>query len=155
MKLRLLGLVLFGFCLGVTTCWGVSAHTTWLHYLQKPSEFRAVNTNEMEWVAGGKGDPAHYSMKYLYKDVNTHQVAMLVRYPAGQVMPAHTHSYGHGMYVLQGKLVTHQGTFGPGTFVWFPPNEVVTHGASPDEDVVVLFLRHEDMDINFVHSAAH
>jgi hypothetical protein len=24
------------------------------------------------------------------------------------------------MYVLEGKMVTHAGTFGPGTFVWFP-----------------------------------
>jgi hypothetical protein len=56
---------------------------------------------------------------------------------------------------LQGKLVTNKGTFGPGTFVWFPPNEVVSHGASPDEDVVVLFLRHEDMDTHYVGGSAH
>jgi len=37
--------------------------------------------------------------------------------------------------------------------VWFPPNEV-SHGASPDEDLVILFLRHEDMDINYMQAAA-
>jgi quercetin dioxygenase-like cupin family protein len=86
--------------------------------------------------------------------VDTGEVAMLVRYPAGQKQPPHTHSYGHGIYVLQGKLVTHRGTYGPGTFVWFPPNEVIEHGASPDEDLVILFLRHEDMDIHYVQAAA-
>ena len=106
----------------------------------------------MNWVRGGEGGPVPFFMKYLHKDVNSGQVAMLVRYSAGIVNPAHRHSFGHGIYVLQGKLVTHRGTFGPGTFVWFPPNEVVFHGASPDEDLVILFLRHQDMDTEHVQS---
>jgi quercetin dioxygenase-like cupin family protein len=104
----------------------------------------------MNWVEGGKGGPASYSMKYLYKNAENHEVYMLVRYPAGQTQPPHIHNYGHGIYVLQGKLVTHQGTYGPGSFVWFPPNEVVAHGASADEDLVILFIRHEDMEIDYV-----
>jgi quercetin dioxygenase-like cupin family protein len=154
MKLRSLGTALIAFFLGAAAYWGVSTHTDWLRFLNKRSEFRAVNTDAMEWVAGGKGGPASYSMKYLNKNVATGEVAMLVRYPAGQMQPPHTHSHGHGIYVLQGKLVTHRGTYGPGTFVWFPPNEVVSHGASPDEDLVILFLRHEDMDINYMQAAA-
>jgi hypothetical protein len=31
--------------------------------------------------------------------------------------------------VLEGELVTHKGTFGPGSFVWFPEGEVMEHGA--------------------------
>ena len=34
--------------------------------------------------------------------------------------PARTHPCGHGGHVLEADLVTHKGTFGPGTFVWFP-----------------------------------
>jgi len=155
MKPRSLGSVLIGVCIGALAYWAVSTHTDWLRVLQKRTEYRVVNTNEMDWVEGGKGGPAKYWMKFLYHDVNSHQVAMLVRYPAGQMMPPHVHTHGHGMYVLQGKLVTHRGTYGPGTFVWFPANEVVSHGASPDEDVVVLFLRDADMEINYVHAASH
>ena len=43
------------------------------------------------------------------------------------------------MFVLQGELMTHRGTFGPGTFVWFPPHEEMWHGAGHGGDVVVLF----------------
>ena len=155
MKLRSLGTALICFCLGAAAYWAVATHTDWLRFLQKRTEFHVVNTNEMDWVEGGHGGPAKYSMKFLYNDVNSGQVAMLVRYPAGQMMPPHVHSHGHGIYVLSGKLVTNRGTYGPGTFVWFPANEVVSHGASPDEDVVYLFLRHEDMDIQFVDAASH
>ena len=59
-------------------------------------------------------------------------------FSAGVINPRHTHPCGHGMYVLEGKLVTHAGTFGPGTFVWFPEGEVMEHGASTEGDVTVL-----------------
>jgi len=155
MKLRSLGTALVCFCIGDGAQRAVDTHTGWPPFLQKRTEFRVVNTNDMPWVEGGKGGPAHYSMKFLYNDVNSGEVAMLVRYPAGQMMPPHTHSHGHGIYVLSGKLVTTKGTYGPGNFVWFPANEVVSHGASPDEDVVYLFLRHEDMDIRLMDAASH
>jgi hypothetical protein len=54
MKLRSLGTALIAFFLGAAAYWGVSTHTDWLRFLNKRSEFRAVNTNAMEWVAGGK-----------------------------------------------------------------------------------------------------
>jgi quercetin dioxygenase-like cupin family protein len=151
MNVRSLGIAIIAFFVGAAAFWAVSTRTGWLHFLlQKPSEYHALNTDEMNWVEGGRGGPASYSMKYLYKDPETHEVFMLVRYPAGQAQPPHVHNYGHAIYVLQGKLVTHQGTYGPGSFVWFPPNEVVAHGASADEDLVILFIRHEDMEINYV-----
>ncbi len=155
MKLRSLGAALICFCLGAGAYSAVATKTDWLRFLQKRTEFRVVNTSDMDWVEGGKDGPAKYFMKFLYNDANSGEVAMLVRYPAGQMMPPHMHSYGHGIYVLSGKLVTHRGTYGPGTFVWFPADEVVSHGASPDEDVVYLFLRYEDMDIRFVDAASH
>ncbi len=63
----------------------------------------------------------------------------MVRYPAGFVNPSHTHPCGHGLYVLEGTLVTHKGMFPPGTFVWFPEGEVMEHGATEEGDVTALF----------------
>ena len=74
----------------------------------------------------------------------------LVRYPAGLVNPAHTHPCGHGLYVLEGDLVTHKGTFGPGSFVWFPEGEVMEHGASPAADVTVIFITNKSFRIDYV-----
>ncbi len=74
----------------------------------------------------------------------------LVRYPAGVINPRHTHPCGHGMYVLEGTLVTHAGTFGPGTFVWFPEGEVMEHGASIEGDVTVLFVTNKAFRIDYV-----
>jgi quercetin dioxygenase-like cupin family protein len=74
----------------------------------------------------------------------------LVRYPAGVINPRHTHPCGHGMFVLEGELVTHRGAFGPGSFVWFPEGEVMEHGASPAGDVVVLFITNKAFRIDYV-----
>src|SRR5262249_15122354 len=80
--------------------------------------------------------------KELLMDPETGVMIRLVRYPAGVINPQHTHPCGHGMHVLEGNLVTHQGTFGPGTFVRFPEGEVMEHGASAAGDVTVLFDKH-------------
>jgi quercetin dioxygenase-like cupin family protein len=54
------------------------------------------------------------------------------------------------MYVLEGRLVTHKGTFGPGTFVWFPEGEVMEHGASADGDTTVVFVTNKRFRIDYV-----
>ena len=88
--------------------------------------------------------------KELFTDPESGVLIRLVRYPAGVINPTHTHPCGHGMYVLEGKLVTHIGTFGPGTFVWFPEGEVMEHGASSEGDVTVLFVTNKPFRIDYV-----
>jgi quercetin dioxygenase-like cupin family protein len=88
--------------------------------------------------------------KELFTDPDTGMQVRLVRYPAGVINPAHTHPCGHGMYVLEGTLVTHRGAFGPGSFVWFPEGEVMEHGASADGDVVVVFVTNKPFRIDYV-----
>jgi quercetin dioxygenase-like cupin family protein len=105
------------------------------------SQFFAIDTLKMAWEESfnekiGKS----LFRKELFSEPETGMLVRLVRYPAGVINPSHTHPCGHGMYVLEGNLVTHKGTFGPGSFVWFPEGEVMEHGASPDADVVVVFI---------------
>jgi quercetin dioxygenase-like cupin family protein len=88
--------------------------------------------------------------KELLHDPATGVTVRLVRYPAGVINPGHTHPCGHGMYVLQGNFVTHKGTFPPGSFVWFPEGEVMEHGASPEGDVVVVFVTNKSFRIDYV-----
>lgn len=70
--------------------------------------------------------------KDLFQDLETGMEIRLVRYPAGFVNPLHTHPCGHGMFVLEGTLATRRGTFGPGSFVWFPEGEPMEHGATAE-----------------------
>lgn len=88
--------------------------------------------------------------KDLHTDPDTGAEIRLVRYPAGIINPSHTHPCGHGMYVLEGTLVTHKGSYGPGTFVWFPEGEVMEHGASGNGDVTVLFITNKRFRIDYV-----
>ena len=113
--------------------------------------FFAINTLEQPWEErfNEKIGKALFR-KMLYTDSETGGEIRLVKYPAGIINPSHTHPCGHGMYVLEGTLVTHNGSFGPGTFVWFPEGEVMEHGASADGDVIVLFITNKSFRIDYV-----
>jgi quercetin dioxygenase-like cupin family protein len=150
MKLSAFAAPAISFALGTTSLYEVETHTTWLSRFQRHEDYAVADTNAMPWVHGGEPGRVSFDMKFLHNDHATHEVAMLLRYPAGQVNPSHQHSFGHGMYVLQGHLKTHRGVYGPGSFVWFPADETMSHGATADEDVVVMFLRHDDMTTTYV-----
>jgi quercetin dioxygenase-like cupin family protein len=111
----------------------------------------AIDTNQQPWEErfNEKLGRALFR-KDLYTDRETGAEIRLVRYPRGVINPQHTHPCGHGMYVLEGTLVTHQGSYGPGSFVWFPEGEVMEHGASADGDVVVLFITNKGFRIDYV-----
>lgn len=55
------------------------------------------------------------------------------------------------MYVLDGVLVTSDGSFGPVSFVWFPEGKIMFHGAQDDNDVTFLFITDKAFDVNYTH----
>ncbi len=116
-----------------------------------PSSYFAIDVAQMPWQErfNEKLGRALYR-KDLYTDPDSGMEIRLVRYPAGVINPAHTHPCGHGMYVLEGTLVTHQGKYGPGTFVWFPEGQVMEHGASAEGDVTVVFITNKTFRIDYV-----
>lgn len=87
--------------------------------------------------------------KNLITDPDTGMEVRLVRYPAGVINPLHTHPCAHGMYVLEGTLKTHEGEYGPGNFVWFPEGALMEHGATAEQDVVVLFITNKPFEIHY------
>lgn len=113
--------------------------------------FLALDAEQLPWEErfNEKVGRALYR-KELFRDPETGIEVRLVRYPAGAINPRHTHPCGHGMYVLEGTLVTHKGRFGPGSFVWFPEGEVMEHGAGPDGDVIVVFITNKPFRIDYV-----
>ena len=87
--------------------------------------------------------------KRFLEDPETGVTVRLVKYPAGFTNIWHTHPCAHGMFVLEGTLVTHEGSFGPGSFVWFPEGMKMEHGAMQDNDVTVLFLTNKKFEIHY------
>ena len=49
--------------------------------------------------------------KNLVTDPDTGMEVRIVKYPAGVINKLHTHPCAHGMYVLEGTLVTHAGSY--------------------------------------------
>ena len=111
----------------------------------------AVDSNRLPWEErpNERIGRALYR-KELFIDSETGMEVRLVRYPAGVINPQHTHPCGHGMYVLEGTLVTHEGSFGPGSFVWFPEGQTMEHGASPAGDATVVFITNKPFRIDYV-----
>jgi quercetin dioxygenase-like cupin family protein len=112
------------------------------------SSFTTVDSQKLAWTeVRNEHVPGPIYRKDLFSDPETGMMVRLVRYPAGVINPAHTHPCGHGMYVLEGILVTHRGEYGPGTFVWFPEGEEMLHGASAQGDVTVVFITNKPFQI--------
>lgn len=114
------------------------------------SKLVVVDSNALPWEErfNEKLGRALYR-KNLIEDPETGMEVRLVRYPAGVINPLHTHPCAHGMFVLEGTLVTHAGRFGPGQFVWFPEGMAMEHGAAPEGDVTVLFITNKPFEIHY------
>jgi quercetin dioxygenase-like cupin family protein len=111
----------------------------------------AIDTNVVPWEERFKEElgSAVYR-KLLLQDPDTGMEIRLLRYPAGVVIPWHTHPCGHGIYVLEGTLTTHEGSYSPGCFVWFPAGSAMWHGATSDADVTMLFITNRPLELTYV-----
>ena len=87
--------------------------------------------------------------KYFYTDAQTGVLQKETLYPRGVVTPWHRHTCAHGMYVLDGRLYTDQGEYGPGHFLWWPAGSVAEHGAVADDDARVFFMTTSTFDLLF------
>jgi quercetin dioxygenase-like cupin family protein len=117
--------------------------------------YTAIDSAEVPWTERrSEHVPGPIFRKDLFSDPETGMMIRLVRYAAGVINPAHTHPCGHGMYVLEGTLVTHRGRYGPGSFVWFPEGEVMEHGASAEGDVTVVFITNKPFEIHYTRESA-
>ena len=116
----------------------------------QPVELTAVDTNTAEW----SGFPipqlgVELTLMPLVDDPDTGMQVMKLIYRAGFTNVWHTHPCAHGMYVLEGSLKTHQGTFGPGSFVWFPEHGIMEHGATDEGDCTFLFITNKPFGIHY------
>jgi len=108
------------------------------------------DTGKMDWdILDIPQINAKLPVKMLQSDPETGMTAILVKYEKGFMNTWHTHPTAHAMYVIEGTLVTHQGEFGPGSWVWFPEGGWMQHGATATSDVVVLFVTPKKFDIKY------
>lgn len=120
----------------------------------KPVDLTVVDTQSADWqyfpVPAINAQLEHVP---LLDDPETGMMAVKMVYRAGFTNTWHTHPCGHGIYVLDGSLYTHRGTFGPGSFVWFPEGGTMEHGATDDGDCTFLFFTNKAFDIHHVPTA--
>ena len=120
--------------------------------MSSSSEVFSIDTNTQPWERRELAEiDASFLIKPLVADSETGMRVLKVRYQAGFTNISHWHNCAHGMYVLDGVLVTSAGSFGPGSFVWFPEGTTMFHGAQSDNDVTFLFITNKQFDIHFTH----
>jgi anti-sigma factor ChrR (cupin superfamily) len=114
-------------------------------------ELNVVNTNDRKWdlfpVPYIDAQLEHHP---LHSDAETGMMVLKMVYRAGFTNPWHSHFCGHGFYVLDGVLDTHQGQYGPGSWVWFPEGGLMYHGATKENDCTFLFVTNKKFSIHFV-----
>ena len=112
----------------------------------------SIDTNRQPWERRDLAEiGASFFVKPLIVDGETGMRVTKICYKAGFTNTSHWHNCAHGMYVLDGVLVTSAGSFGPGNFVWFPEGITMFHGAQADNDVTFLFFTNKLFDIHFTH----
>lgn len=116
----------------------------------------AKDTNRMPWdIFPVEQINAKIPVKFLQDDPATGMMVLLVKYQAGFNNPWHTHPHAHGMYVLEGVLTTHDGEYGPGSWVWFPEGGWIEHGASVKGDLTFLFVTNKKFGISYESDKDH
>jgi quercetin dioxygenase-like cupin family protein len=111
----------------------------------------AIDTNAIPWEERVKEElGSSVYLKQLLQDPDTGMEIRQLRYPAGVVIPWHTHPCGHGIFVLEGTLSTYVGSYGPGSFVWFPEGSTMWHGATAESDVTMLFITNKPLALTYV-----
>lgn len=116
------------------------------------SEVISIDTNLQSWERRDLAEiGASFLVKPLIVDGETGMRVTKICYKAGFTNTSHWHNCAHGMYVLDGVLVTSAGNFGPGSFVWFPEGVTMAHGAQSNNDVTFLFFTNKHFDIHFTH----
>lgn len=114
-------------------------------------EIQAEQVRPLEYKHVSKNTGNTTYEQYFVHDEDTGLSVKYIRYPKGGVTPLHDHPCAHGMYVLKGTLETDHGSFGPGSFVWFPEGCVMTHGASAEGDCDCLFITNKAFAIRYLH----
>lgn len=118
--------------------------------MENTQEVITVDSHRMPWQELPIPElDASILMKPLFLDNTSGMSISKCCYKAGFMNKSHTHHCGHGMYVLDGILVTSKGSFGLGNFIWFPEGEVMFHGAQEDNDVTFLFITDKTFDIHY------
>ena len=113
-------------------------------------DVEVFDSNSMDWLELPIEQIGRsLSLKPFTFDPDTGMSCMLLRYDAGFINPWHTHDCAHGMFVLSGTLRTHEGDFGPGSFVWFPEGMTMYHGATEDSDCLMLFVTNKPFNIRY------
>ena len=87
----------------------------------KPREFITLSIDEVEW----KGS-SHAGVRFrpLRHDRDTGAGAMILEMAPGTSYPAHLHTAGEDVLVLEGELIVGALRHGPGSYVYSPPGSV-------------------------------
>jgi quercetin dioxygenase-like cupin family protein len=90
----------------------------------------------------------------LYEDPASGAEHYVVRYPAGVLCRAHTHTAAHTIVVIDGRLEVNGRVIGAGSYAHFPANEPMRHQAAGDAPCHFILIFHGPFDVSIVDGGA-
>lgn len=102
------------------------------------------------WVKAEEPKGCFFDDRPMISDPETGMIVNATHYPAGFYKPLHRHTCSHAIYVIDGKLKTDTGVYGPGSLVWHPAGYETGHGATEEEGCTFLFIANKPFDIEFL-----
>ena len=88
-----------------------------------------------------------FELQLLYEDADSGEEHYLARYPAGLKGRPHRHTAAHTIVVLDGRMEVNDRVVEAGSYVHFPPNELMHHAPAGDEPCLFLILFHGPFDV--------
>ena len=108
--------------------------------MMRPENSAATRSHYID-VVGMKWETTKFpgiEMKVLYTDPESGLSTILFRLEPGAEVPLHEHTALEQTYMIEGRLVDHEGECGPGNFVWRPAGS--RHIAKAPEGAILLSM---------------
>ena len=95
-----------------------------------------LDTNSMTWRPFADAPGVQY--KVLRHHEGRRGITLLLQFAPGAHYPAHRHPQGEEYWVVEGSMQDGGHEYGPGTYVWQPPDSV--HRPSSREGCILLIV---------------
>ena len=106
----------------------------------------SAEKNAVHWISTTNETGTDYG-KYLLNDPETGIVVKEDIYPHQYRTIWHTHTCGHGIFLLDGELYTDVRTLKPGQFIWWPAGIHMEHGGTDTVDADILHMSDARFDL--------
>lgn len=135
----------------------ITNHAFDIEFLDGRPEFQSLQPSVYDihdkagWEKKTEPDGKTFETRNLITDPDTGMFVNVSHLPAGCSRAEHKYPImAHGVYVVEGKLKTGDGVYGPGTLLWCPAGYEGSLAAADDAGCTYLFIADKEYEIQYL-----